>query len=418
VPTFDIPYGRGTLTFRLQAGLTVEVVAPRDVPPASNPLGVVEKALATPVGGTRLESFRTARSAAIAINDKTRPVPHAHLLPPLLRRLKDLGIPPQATRLVIATGLHPRMSPEEFPHVLPQDLIARYPVMCHDADDEENLVYLGTSSRGTPIWVNRSFAEADLRIVVGNIEPHQFEGFSGGVKTAAIGLGGRRTIDRNHAMVVDPRASLGRYADNPARQDVEEIGRRIGVHFALNAVLNWRKEIVTALAGEPRAVMEAGIPLSRQVCQVPVTSPFDLVIASPGGLPKDLNFYQSQKALAHASRVTRDGGTVILVAACPEGCGDPAYETWISNMHSHEEVLARFPQEEFRVGPHKAFLVARDAVRVRVILVSEMEPEQVRRLLLTPARDLHHALEIAARTLPSDARVGVMPRASSTIPYI
>jgi nickel-dependent lactate racemase len=365
-----------------------------------------------------LAGFRNARSAAIAINDKTRPVPHRHLLPPLLQRLESIGLAPEAIRLIIATGAHAPMLLEEFRHVVPEQILARYPVLCHDADDGRNLLYSGTTSRGTPVWINRQFAAADLRIVVGNIEPHQFQGFSGGAKSAAIGLAGRETVDRNHAMMLDPRARLGRYADNPTRQDVEEIGQRIGVHFALNAVLNGHKEIVHAIAGEPEAVMEAGIPLSREVCQVAVDAPFDLVVASAGGHPKDINLYQAQKALLHAGQVVRDGGTVVLAAGCPEGVGSQSYEEWMEGVNSHQDVFARFEREPFHVGPHKAFLMSRDAARLRVFLVSAMPPDYVHRFLLTPAASIEEALDVALADLPAGARVGIMPRASSTIPFV
>jgi nickel-dependent lactate racemase len=309
------------------------------------------------------------------------------------------------------------MPPEDYHRVVPEEVLARYPVLCHDADDNENLAHSGTTSRGTPVWVNRRFLGADLRIAVGNIEPHQFQGFSGGVKSVAIGLAGRDLILHNHAMMTDPRTRLGRYADNPARQDLEEIGQAIGVHLALNSIQNGQKQIVHVLAGEPRAVMEAGVPLSRSVSQVAVGAPFDLVLASPGGHPKDINLYQSQKAVAHACQVTRDGGAVILIAACPEGAGSPSYEEAMEGMSSHEEVLDRFKREPFRLGPHKAFLMSRDAVRVQVVLVSEMDPELVRPLLLAPAGSIEEALDLVLPGLPASPRVGIMPRASSTIPY-
>jgi nickel-dependent lactate racemase len=415
---FSVPYGRDSLTFHLPDDLPVEVVEPLGTLPAADPLAVVETALDAPVGGVDPAAFRGARSVTVAINDKTRPVPHEHLLPPLLRRLEALGLLPEAITLLIATGAHPPMPPAEFERVVPADALARYPVLCHDADDAENLVHLGATSRGTPVWANRRYLEADLRLVVGNVEPHQFQGFSGGVKSAAIGLAGRETINHNHARMIDPRARLGCYADNPARQDVEEIGALIGVQFALNAVLNGQKQIVHAVAGEPRAVMEAAIPLSRRVSQATVTAPFDLVIASAGGHPKDLNLYQAQKALAHAALVTRDGGTVIVVAACPEGAGSRSYEAWMVGVGSHEEVFAKFEREPFRVGPHKAFLLNRDAARVRTFLVSEMAPDLVRRLLLTPAASVDAALKLALPDLPGQARVGIMPWASSTIPHV
>jgi nickel-dependent lactate racemase len=317
------------------------------------------------------------------------------------------------------------MSPDEFTAVVPADILKRYPVLSHDSDDADNLTYLGMTRRETPVWINRHYVQADLRIVVGNIEPHQFMGFSGGVKSAAIGLTGKETINHNHAMMTEERARLGRFDDNPAREDVEEIGRLVGVHFALNAVLNESKEMVEVVAGEPRAVMRAGIPLVRKLYQVPVSTSFDLIIASPGGHPKDINLYQSQKALAHAALVTREGGTIILVAACPEGTGSRSYEQWMEGMTSYEAVFQRFRREGFRVGPHKAFQIARDAARARVLLVSQMSPDFVRRLLLTPAGSLEEAISLALDALaagtrvPSgELRVGVMPWANATIPAL
>jgi nickel-dependent lactate racemase len=142
------------------------------------------------------------------------------------------------------------------------------------------------------------------------------------------------------------------------------------------------------------------------------------LIASAGGHPKDLNLYQAQKALAHAALVTRDHGTVIVVASCPEGVGSREYEAWMRDVRSHADVFARFEREPFCVGPHKAFLMSRDAARVRTFLVSDMAPELVRRLLLAPAASIDAALGPALPDLPMGARVGIMPRASSTIPCV
>jgi len=257
-------------------------------------------------------------------------------------------------------------------------------------------------------------------MVVGNLEPHQFMGFSGGVKSAAIGLAGRATINHNHAMMMSAAARLGSYEDNPARQDVEEIGRRMRVDFALNAVLNGDKRIVDVLAGDPLAVMRAGIPKVRAICQIPVRQPFDLTIASPGGHPKDINVYQAQKALAHAALITRPGGTILLVAACPEGTGSQSYEAWIMGhaLESHQAVIDAFAREEFRVGPHKAYQIARDAARARVLLVSEMPPDFVRRLLLEPVESLDAAIRLALRDLPPGASIAVLPAANATIPLL
>ena len=296
------------------------------------------------------------------------------------------------------------------------DQLGRCRITCHDADDQANLADLGQTSLGTPIWINRRFVEAELRIVLGILAPHQFMGFSGGVKGAAIGLAGRETIERNHARMTHPAAQLGRYADNPARQEVEEIGSRIPVDFVVDAVLNREARLAAALAGEPRAVMGLGIGACEQVSCVSVRSRWGLAIASAGGHPRDVDLYQSQKALAHASMVTRPGATIILVAACPQGAGSADYEAFMHGMESWEQVIARFETQGFKLGFHKAYQIARDARQRQVILVSQMDPERVRRLLLQPASNLEEAVAM----LPAEVRrgrVAVMPRASATIPF-
>lgn len=415
---YHIPYGKTQIKIHLPDHLRVDQIAPLEVPGAADPEQVVNQALNTPYGSQRLEDFKGAHSAAIAVSDKTRPVPHHHLLPPLLERLEKLGLSPDSIHLLIATGTHLPMPPEEFEMVLPKSILERYPVASHNAQDEQNLVYLGKTSYETPIWMNRIYMDADLRIVSGNIEPHQFQGFSGGVKSAAIGLAGSKTINHNHALMTHPMAQLGEYERNPTRQDVEEIGRKVGIHFALNAILNHRKEIVRALAGDPRAVMEHGIPLAREICQVAVAQPYDLMIVSAGGHPKDINLYQAQKALYHANQIMRPGGTVILAAACPEGTGSRSYESWVIGMKSQAEVFERFEREGFRVGPHKAFQLARDTSKIRLLFLTEMDSDFTRSLLLEPIHDLQTAVDQVLKDLPENARIGLMPRASSTIPYL
>ncbi len=411
---FKIPYDRAYLTLSLPDDRPVEWIAPVEVPAAPDPTLLTCRALENPVGDVRLADFARARSAVIAIPDKTRPMPLAALYP-LLDALEDMGM--TAITLVIATGAHTPMTMDEFNRILPDDILTQYPVIAHDCDADD-LVYQGETSRDTPVWVNQDWVNADVRIVIGNIGPHQFMGFSGGVKGAAIGLTGRATINHNHAMMNDPRSTLGRYDDNPTRQDVEEIGRLIGTHFALNTVLNREKQIIHVLAGESVAVMQAGIPLVRALVEIPVSAPCDLVITSPGGYPKDINLYQAQKALAHATLMTKPGGTVILVAACPEGTGGKNYESWVAGMTTQEEVLERFAHEEFRLGPHKAFQIARDALRVRVLVVSEMPAEMVGRLLLTPAASLEDALTLALADLPPQGRIGILPAANTTVPVV
>ena len=181
-------------------------------------------------------------------------------------------------------------------------------------------------------------------------------------------------------MMREENARIGEYEANPARQDVEAIGRMIGIDFAVNAILNSDKQIIKAFAGDPFAVMNAGIPEARALYQVPVDAPFDLMIVSPGGHPKDINIYQSQKGMAHAAMVTKTGGAMILCAACPEGSGNHDYETWMMHpqIRTHADVFERFEREGFKVGRHKAMQVSRDAARIHTTLVSELDADFVR----------------------------------------
>jgi len=416
---YRLPFGHDWLDCDLAGAAamrhTVETIEPASAEPAADPAGEVEAALEA----ATLPGYRGG-GCAIAINDRTRPVPHAVLLPALLRRLEHAGVPAHDVLFIIATGTHPATPPAQFGETVPPEILQRCRVISHDAHDEAALADLGETSRGTPVRINREYVTRELRLVVGVIEPHQFVGFSGGVKSAAVGLAGYATIGHNHSMMSHPLAQLGRYDDNPCRQDIEEIGARIGVHVALNVILGEGKRIIRALAGPPLDVMQQGIPLVRRLNQVEVAAPFDLIIVSPGGHPKDVNVYQAQKALAHAALVTRPGGTILIAAECPDGSGSAAYEDWMGEpgMTSHAAVLARFAREGYRIGPHKAFQISRDASRFTVRWHTAMPPGLLSRLLLAPAPHFPAAIGGAMARLEPGSRIGVMPRANATIPVL
>jgi nickel-dependent lactate racemase len=414
-PTYALPYGNSTLSFELPPGIKVDLIEPDATPAAPDPLAEVDRALEHTLNGWQWPVFKSTQAIGIAINDKTRPVPHQHLLPPLLKKLSDLGASTDKINFFVATGTHLPLSFEEFTKILPKEIVDQYHVESHNCDEIGNMFYLGTTQRQTPVYVNKRFYDMDFKIVVGNIEPHHFAGFSGGVKTAAIGLTGRQTINANHAMLRDPHSTIAEYETNPLRQDIEEVGEKIGIDMAVNAVLNADKQIVEVFAGNPKVVILAGIPLSRAVCQKTVSQHYDVVIASVGGSPKDINLYQSQKALTHASLLTKDGGTVVLVAACPEGSGSKPYETFMESLQTPDQVFLKFEQEGFRVGPHKAFQIARELKRIHVVLISQMPDELVKKLLLTPRHGVLDALNQVSPALDG-LSIAVMPHATNTIP--
>jgi nickel-dependent lactate racemase len=296
-----------------------------------------------------------------------------------------------------------------------------YRYSCHDCDALDDLLYLGDTPRKTPVYVNRSFYQAEIKILVGNIEPHHFMGFSGGYKTASIGLTGRKTIEANHAMLPDPKAKMGRFHDNPMRKDVEDIGSMLGVDYALNIVMNDHKQILHVLWGEPHAVMEAGIPLALTGSRIDVPESecrYDLVIASAGGYPKDINLYQAQKAITNACLFSKKDGIIILAAGCRNGAGNQKFMEYAKKTANWETVLEDFPERKFEIGPHKAYQMALQARDHNIILVSEIDAKEVVNYMVSPAANLNDALTMALSYLNGECRVAVLPFATHSMPIM
>jgi len=413
---FSLPYGKTQIKLQIPTIFKTDLLTPTSFPAQAEPHQAIQTMLNNPLGGRKLTAFANVKSVGIAINDKTRPLPNPNLLKDLLNYLKSIGITRETIMIFIGSGMHEPMQEPEISEILDAEIINDFRVISHNCDLSP-MVDLGNTAHSTPILVNADFYNCDLKITVGNIEPHHFMGFSGGVKTAAIGLASRETITANHSMLTHPQAKSGVFHINPMRQDIEEIGRKIKIDFSLGTILNEQKQITKIFFGNPVQVMNAAIPIVRDIFGVCVRKPYDLVIASPGGAPKDINFYQAQKGLTHAARITRNGGWVILTAACPEGSGSTSYESFITAAKSHHEVLDQFEGGFFQVGPHKAFQIARDAVRVNIVLVSDINAAKVKQWLLTPSTPnlIQQLINWIAVRLHSDARVAVLPASTRTM---
>lgn len=414
---YNIPFGNNKIEFLIPEFYSVDFVNIKEIEGMPAPFKAVDESLHSNKLGVCLDDFKGCKTAAIAINDKTRPVPYDILLPALIDGLKNLPIRPENIEIIVATGTHKPMDLAEIKKLLPDNFPNQIKINSHDCDDKENLKFLGETSKNTPVYANRKFLDADIRIVTGNIEPHHFAGFSGGLKTAAIGLSGRETINKNHSMLVDRKSCLGEFKNNPLRQDIEEIGRMMKVNYAINVIMNDKRKIVHVLAGEPSQVMEAGVTLSQSICQTEVSKKYDLVIASAGGYPKDINLYQSQKALTNASLITRDGGSVILIAACDEGVGSNPYVEFMKGITTWQEVYTKFKATGFQVGPHKAFQFAREISRINVYLMSQIPDEVVKSLLLFPVDDLTNQIQQILSKTPDLPSIAVMPKATNTLPF-
>ncbi len=414
--TYHLPYGTKALKIRIPSAFTVHELRSKPTQPLPETKNFITQALSMPSGNQKLEYYINAQRIGIVINDKTRPKPKTDIIPPLLKHLEQIGFPKKHITFFIGSGTHIPMKPEELPLILDQDVIDNYKIIIHDCDNSP-MMDLGMSSYQTPIKINETFALCDLKITVGNIEPHHFMGFSGGVKTAAIGLASRETINTNHAMIKLDQAKSGIFHSNPMRQDIEEIGQKLDIQFSLGTILDGNKEILRVIFGDPQTVMKTAVPIVNNIFGVKVAAPYDLTFVSPGGFPKDINLYQSQKALTHAAKITKDGGWVVLLAECSEGSGSEAYEDFVLQAETQSDILRKFRTASFKVGMHKAFQIARDAVRINIVLVSDIPPQRVKKWKLTPSQPelLQQLTNWFIARLPQDARIAMIPDGTRTI---
>jgi lactate racemase len=415
-----LPYGNNSLEIEL-TGYNVSLIKPELIKPPFDQAAIVNNALHLGLQKPFFFNSDEKTKIAIGINDQSRPIPNHILLPCLLNYLKEHGFESNNITFYIATGTHVPLKANEFSLIMDAEIISNYQIISHDCDDEQNLVFLGQTSAGTPVYVNHQFMEADIKILVGNIESHHFMGFSGGVKTAAIGLTGRKTITVNHSMLSHPNAVMGLFSSNPMRQDVEEIGKMIEIDHVLNIVINDDKEIISAYWGDPFEVMSKGIEFIRENIQMIMDDndrDFDLVIASPGGYPKDINFYQAQKAITHACLFSKPNGVIILAAECRDGMGSKKFEHFLGSKDSFLDVIKDFKKMPFELGPHKAYQLAKQAVNHKIILVSNIDEELVCKMHLTPAKTLNDALDLANKSIKENPRIAVLPYATHTMPKI
>jgi len=409
----SLPYGRGNLELDLSEFDHIDLFLPKGFNKnLRTDKNIVLDAIL--LGSSKISKtfFRNKRTVSIAINDPTRPIPNDLLLPPLLDWLQLNGIKEKNISFFIATGTHRNLSDEEISEILPKSIIQKYRTNVHNCDLAENMHYLGDSSARTPIYINKDYYVHDIKIVVGHIELHHFMGYSGGVKSAVIGLGGRETIQTNHKMLVHPLAKMGNFYNNPMRLDIEEIGKIIGVDLALNVVLDDSKQILAGFFGNPFTVMERGIRISQESCQVIVENDFDLVICSAGGYPKDINLYQAQKAITHACTFLKKNGTIILAAECIEGLGNEGFKSFFIGKSSPKQLISTFEKEQFSIGPHKAYQISIQTKDHKIVLISSLNAETVRKLFLLPAKNIKQGIRIASNFLPDEPKIAILPFAT------
>jgi nickel-dependent lactate racemase len=388
-----LAYGRGRLEVELPAGAR-ELRMGR-VEPLARPTESVLDALRRPLGAPSLREVAAGRrQACIVVSDITRPVPYRLLLPPVLAELE--GVAGRVT-LLVATGTHRPSTGAEKLEMFGPEAVARHAIVDHDSRDPSQLVALGRqASSGADVRVNRLYAEADLKILTGLVEPHFMAGYSGGRKAICPGLVDLRTIQKFHGprFLEDPNAASGVLEGNPCHQEASEVAHIVGADFILNVALDLERRVVGVFAGDLDAAFAAAVSKVDSTCRAEAGEPADIVVTSGGGYPLDKTFYQTVKGMVAALPVVREGGAILIASECSEGIGNREYaELMLRYEGRHEQfipdILARdeVAQDQWEFE-EQCKVLARVGVVGLVVCTGGIPPATLERLSVTPAARL------------------------------
>ena len=417
----SVPYGRTRLTAeiaddRLQAVLYTHLES--YVPPMEE-TALVEAALASPIGSEPLETLVQGKKNIVLIaSDHTRPVPSRVLVPPMLRAIRR-GNPEANITILIATGCHRGTTKAELIEKFGEEIVEKETIIIHDCAAEEEMVTIGTLPSGGALRINRIAEEADLLISEGFIEPHFFAGFSGGRKSVLPGIAARETVYWNHnaEFIASPHARTGILEGNPIHRDMIYAARASRLAFICNVVINAKHEVVGAFAGDCEQAHLAGTEFLKKLCLCPKV-PADIVITSNNGYPLDQNIYQAVKGMTAGEATCREGGIIIMVAACNDGHGGESFLHTMTQDLTPARILEQIqstPKQDTVPDQWESQILARILSKHQVVLVSECDPELVKAMKMHPATDLREALTLAEQLLGNPGTITVIPEGISAI---
>jgi nickel-dependent lactate racemase len=412
----DVPYG--TQTRRVTVPTGARVVRSKQVVPLPDARAAFDAALRAPIEAAPLADLvRPTDRVALVISDLTRPTPNHLLVPWLLEALAI--VPREQFVILVGNGSHRAMTTEELVQMLGEEVVATVPIVNHDATDATMLAYVGATPTVVPVWVNRHYLEADVRIVTGFIEPHFFAGFSGGPKGVIPGLAGLETIRALHsvALLDHPRATWMELDDNPVHRGIRAAVALCPPEFQINVTLDPAHLITDIFAGNMvsahragcAAILRQAIPLEKKR--------FDVVITSNAGYPLDQNLYQSVKGMTAAAQLVRAGGAIVLVAECRDGFpAHGAYQQLLTRASTASELLAMIHQPHFQ-SPDQWQVQKQALVQeyAEVYLHSSLSEQSVREALLVPAPHLQKTIDTLLAKQGPATRVAVLPEGPMTV---
>lgn len=418
----ELPYGEGFMEADIPEERICGILESRlhHLNPPKDQKSLVRQALEEPTGSPRLSELAKGKKKVVIIaSDHTRPVPSKVIMPLMLEEIRQ-GNPLADITILIATGCHRGPTADELIRKFGREIVEREKIVIHDCDDSANLVSVGILPSGGELIINRLAVEADLLCAEGFIEPHFFAGFSGGRKSVLPGIAGRETVLWNHCadFIADPHTRTGIVEENPIHDDMLYAARTANLQFIVNVVVNSRKEVVYAVAGDCELAHEKGRNFLNSCCMVEAV-PAPIVITTNGGYPLDQNIYQAVKGMTAAEAAVVPDGVIIMLAQSVDGHGGQTFYDMFREAKSVFELMERILKtspEKTKPDQWQAQIFARVLMRARVIYISDAPDEVVRNLHMLPAHSCGEALRMADELLGvSNGGITVIPDGVSVI---
>lgn len=392
---------------------TLEVNEPSGI---KNPEAEILQCLRKPINCQPLSHIaHPGDSVAIIVNDHTRPSPTKTILPPVLEELKKVGTSKNNVNIIFGCGTHRKVKEQEAKNMLGEEIAEEIEWTSHDCEAED-LVYLGTTSRGTRVAINPLVAKADLKILTGDICYHFFAGYGGGRKSILPAVASKDAIIKNHSMITNPKSEIGVLEGNPIHEDMVEGAKIANPNIIVNTVQNTKKEVIGAFCGELESAFREGVKFLDERYRVK-SDKADIVIVSAGGYPKDIDLYQAYKAIHNALPVVNNNGIIIFVAECKEGAGNKVFEEWMKKYSTAEQMKKQLEQN-FIMGAHKAYYLTKALQKAKIYMITKIPSKELEKIYgIIPVKSVEEALEDAFNTMKKEAKIKVIPYGSSILAY-
>ena len=390
-----------------------QVVSSHSAPTLDDVNAALAAALDHPIGCAPLVELAAGkRTAAISVCDITRPAPNSVTLPPVLERLHRAGIPAEGITILIATGLHRGATPEEIEVILGPEIASKYRVESHDARDFAAHRALGSTKRGTPIYIDERFMAADLHITLGFVEQHLMLGFSGGRKLVCPGLAAQETIKVIHSprFMREPMATEGSIESNPLHAELLEIAAMARHDFMLDVTLTQQRQISGVFAGEPVRAHAKAVAFLEKTSLETLSEPADVVITSSAGYPLDLTFYQTVKGITAAEHIVKPGGRILLLGECAEGIGGAEFAEQLRSLTSFQNFLNAIRETPVEVDQWQLEKLALVGIAHELYFYTPgVTKDQLGCLRSRLFTDIDSAVAAVLKGVPAGARVVLVP---------